>query len=109
MTVAVRFPAALALMALAVHAACAAAPKATPKPSQEHQFGVIGHSFSNGGGEPQLEQSLAKNVVYSLSARAITDVFVEGEAVVRDRALVRVALAEVQERVRALTADWRRD
>jgi hypothetical protein len=28
---------------------------------------------------------------------------------VRDRALVRVALAEVQERVRALTQDWRRE
>ena len=61
--------------------------------------------------DPSLwpEQSLPKNVVYSLSARAITDVFVEGEAVVRDRALVRVALAEVQERVRALTRDWTRD
>ena len=61
--------------------------------------------------DPSLwpEQSLAKNVVYSLSARAITDVFVEGEPVVRDRALVRVPLASVQERVRALTADWRRD
>ncbi|HEX8953018.1 MAG TPA: amidohydrolase family protein [Polyangia bacterium] len=61
--------------------------------------------------DPSLwpEQSLAKNVVYSLSARAITDVFVEGEPVVRDRALVRVQLAEVQERVRALTRDWRRE
>ncbi|HEY2743763.1 MAG TPA: amidohydrolase family protein [Polyangia bacterium] len=54
-------------------------------------------------------QTLAKNVVYSLSARAVTDVFVEGEAIVRDRALVKVALADVQERVRALTADWRRE
>ena len=61
--------------------------------------------------DPSLwpEQSLAKNVVYSLSARAVTDVFVEGEPVVRDRALVRVALAEVQERVRKLTRDWRRE
>jgi 5-methylthioadenosine/S-adenosylhomocysteine deaminase len=61
--------------------------------------------------DPSLwpEQSLAKNVVYSLSARAITDVFVEGEPIVRDRALVRFALSAVQERVRALTADWRRD
>lgn len=60
--------------------------------------------------DPSLwpEQSLAKNVVYSLSARAITDVFVEGEPVVRDRALVRVTLAEVQARVRELTRDWRR-
>jgi 5-methylthioadenosine/S-adenosylhomocysteine deaminase len=60
--------------------------------------------------DPSLwpEQSLAKNVVYSLSARAVTDVFVEGEAVVRDRALVRVPLAEIRERVRALTAGWTR-
>jgi 5-methylthioadenosine/S-adenosylhomocysteine deaminase len=61
--------------------------------------------------DPSLwpEQSLAKNVVYSLSARAVTDVFVEGAPVVRDRALVRVPLAEVRERVRALTQDWRRE
>ena len=61
--------------------------------------------------DPSLwpEQSLGKNVVYSLSARAVTDVFVEGEPVVRDHALVRVPLAEVRERVRALTADWTRD
>lgn len=61
--------------------------------------------------DPSLwpEQSLAKNVVYSLSARAITDVFVDGEPVVRDRALVRVAMSEIGERVRALTRDWRRE
>lgn len=57
-------PGYLALMLLAVHAACAAAPKAAPKAASksasEHRFGVIGHSFSNGGGEPLLEQSLAK-------------------------------------------------
>ena len=61
--------------------------------------------------DPSLwpEQSLAKNVVYSLSARAVTDVFVEGEPVVRDRRLVRVELAEVQRRVVSLTRDWRRE
>jgi 5-methylthioadenosine/S-adenosylhomocysteine deaminase len=61
--------------------------------------------------DPSLwpEQSLAKNVVYSLSARAVSDVFVEGQAVVRDRQLVRVRLDEVRERVRALTAGWRRE
>ncbi len=60
--------------------------------------------------DPSLwpEQSLAKNVVYSLSARAITDVFVEGEPVVRDRALQRVPQDEIRERVRALTRDWTR-
>ncbi len=61
--------------------------------------------------DPSLwpEQSLAKNVVYSLSARAVTDVFVEGEPVVRDRALVKVPLGEIQGRVRELTREWRRD
>lgn len=61
--------------------------------------------------DPSLwpEQSLAKNVVYSLSARAVTDVFVEGEAIVRDRALVKVPLGDIGERVRKLTRDWRRD
>jgi 5-methylthioadenosine/S-adenosylhomocysteine deaminase len=60
--------------------------------------------------DPSLwpEQSLAKNVVYSLSARAITDVFVDGDAIVRDRQLVRVPLGEIAEKVRALTAEWRR-
>jgi 5-methylthioadenosine/S-adenosylhomocysteine deaminase len=61
--------------------------------------------------DPSLwpEQSLPKNVVYSMSARAITDVFVEGAAVVRNRELTRVTLGEVRDRVRALTQDWRRD
>jgi 5-methylthioadenosine/S-adenosylhomocysteine deaminase len=61
--------------------------------------------------DPSLwpEQSLAKNVVYSLSARAVRDVFVEGEAVVRDGKLVRVPLDEVRQRVRSLTRDWTRD
>jgi cytosine/adenosine deaminase-related metal-dependent hydrolase len=61
--------------------------------------------------DPSLwpEQSLAKNVVYSMSPRAITDVFVDGREVVRDRALVNVPLSEVQSRVRALTHDWTRD
>ena len=61
--------------------------------------------------DPSLwpEQSLAKNVVYSMSPRAVTDVWVEGRAVVRDRALVHVSLEEIGGRVRALTRDWRRD
>lgn len=61
--------------------------------------------------DPSLwpEQSLEKNAVYAMSARAITDVFVDGAPVVRDRALVRVPLAEVKEKVRALTRDWTRD
>jgi 5-methylthioadenosine/S-adenosylhomocysteine deaminase len=61
--------------------------------------------------DPSLwpEQSLAKNVVYSLSSRAITDVFVEGEPIVRERKLVRVEMAAIQARVRELTATWTRD
>jgi 5-methylthioadenosine/S-adenosylhomocysteine deaminase len=61
--------------------------------------------------DPSLwpEQSLAKNVVYAMSARAVSDVFVEGEPIVRDRQLVRVPLDEIKERVRSLTRDWRRD
>jgi 5-methylthioadenosine/S-adenosylhomocysteine deaminase len=54
-------------------------------------------------------QALAKNVVYALSSRAVTDVVVDGEHVVADRALTRVPLEEIQERVRKLTSDWRRD
>lgn len=52
-------------------------------------------------------QSAAKNVVYAMSARAVTDLFVEGRPVVRDRALCNVPLSEVRERVRELTAGWR--
>jgi 5-methylthioadenosine/S-adenosylhomocysteine deaminase len=61
--------------------------------------------------DPSLwpQQSLAKNLVYAMSARAITDVFVDGKAIVRDRQLVRVPLDEIGDRVRALTKDWRRE
>ncbi len=54
-------------------------------------------------------QALAKNLVYALSPRAITDVVVDGDVVVRDRQLTRVPQAEIVERVRTLTHDWRRD
>ena len=58
--------------------------------------------------DPSLwpEQSLHKGVVYALSSRAITDLFVEGQPVLRDRALCRVPLQEVQRRVRELTEGW---
>ncbi|HVK78745.1 MAG TPA: amidohydrolase family protein [Kofleriaceae bacterium] len=61
--------------------------------------------------DPSLwpEQALAKNVVYALSSRAITDVVVDGDVVVADRRLARVSLDEIQARVRDLTCDWRRD
>jgi 5-methylthioadenosine/S-adenosylhomocysteine deaminase len=61
--------------------------------------------------DPSLwpEQSLAKNLVYSLSPRAIRDLFVDGAEVMRDTKLTRVDLAEVRARVRSLTATWTRD
>jgi 5-methylthioadenosine/S-adenosylhomocysteine deaminase len=54
-------------------------------------------------------QNLQKNVVYSLSARAISDVVVEGELVVRDRELVKIPQGAIRERVRELTRTWKRD
>lgn len=54
-------------------------------------------------------QALAKNVVYALSSRAVSDVMVDGEVVVRDRELARVELEEIETRVRNLTGDWRRE
>ncbi len=58
--------------------------------------------------DPSLwpEQQLVKNLVYSLSSRAVTDVYVEGRPVVRDRQLVNVELAQIQARVRELTGSW---
>ena len=60
--------------------------------------------------DPSLwpEQALEKNVVYALSPRAITDVVVDGDLVVRDRRLCRVPLDEIQSRVRDLTSGWQR-
>jgi 5-methylthioadenosine/S-adenosylhomocysteine deaminase len=49
-----------------------------------------------------------KNVVYSLSARAVTDVVVEGRFVVRDRKLSQVDEERIRARVRELTRDWSR-
>ncbi|HSS02157.1 MAG TPA: amidohydrolase family protein [Kofleriaceae bacterium] len=51
-------------------------------------------------------QALEKNVVYSLSPRAITDVVVDGQEVVASRRLCNVALDEIQARVRELTRTW---
>jgi len=51
-------------------------------------------------------QALEKNVVYSLSPRAITDVVVDGQEVVAARRLCHVALDEIQTRVRDLTQEW---
>jgi 5-methylthioadenosine/S-adenosylhomocysteine deaminase len=51
-------------------------------------------------------QALEKNVVYSLSPRAVTDVVVDGEEVVVARRLRNVPLDEIQARVAGLTRSW---
>ena len=59
-------------------------------------------------GDPSLwpVQSLAKNVVYSMSARAIADVLVDGQLVVSGGRLTKVPIEEIQALVRKLTVDW---
>lgn len=70
MNVRLRLPLILCATLLAPHGVQAAAPKG-PKP---HQFAVIGHPFANGGGEPQLEQALAKTRDASLDFVVATGV-----------------------------------
>jgi 5-methylthioadenosine/S-adenosylhomocysteine deaminase len=53
-------------------------------------------------------QALEKNIVYSLSPRAVTDVMVDGQEVVAARRLCHVPLDEIQARVGRVTCDWRR-
>lgn len=53
-------------------------------------------------------QALEKNVVYSLSPRAVTDVVVDGQEVVVSRRLSHVSLDDIQARVIELTRTWRR-
>ena len=62
-------------------------------------------------GDPSLwpVQSLAKNIVYSLSSRAVTDVMVQGRHVVKQRELQSVPLQEIRHRVRELTRHFSRD
>jgi 5-methylthioadenosine/S-adenosylhomocysteine deaminase len=59
-------------------------------------------------GDPSLwpVQALEKNVVYSLSPRAISDVVVDGQEVVAAHRLCHVALDEIQARVEDLTRGW---
>ncbi len=60
--------------------------------------------------DPSLwpSQALEKNVVYALSARAISDVVVDGREVVTARRLCHVSLDDIQARVGELTRDWSR-
>lgn len=60
-------------------------------------------------GHPSLHPplDLLKNIVYALSAQAITDVWVHGRPVVRGGRLLAADEAEILAEVRALTRDWR--
>ena len=59
--------------------------------------------------EPSLHPptDLLKSVVYAMSARAVTDVWVHGRRVVDDRRLVTVDQARLMARVREITTGWR--
>lgn len=50
---------------------------------------------------------LRKNVVYAMSAQAVTDVWVHGRRVVENGRLVTIDVAELLARVRELTKGWR--
>jgi hypothetical protein len=63
--------AAACLAALAVHGALLAAPKKDP---DRHQFGVIGHSFHNGGGEAKLKQAIADESESALAFVVVTGI-----------------------------------
>lgn len=52
--------------------------------------------------------NLVKNIVYALSHRAVQDVVVEGELVVRDRQLVKMQVAQIREKVKEATKDFSR-
>lgn len=67
-------PMALRSVLLLCGALLAAGAAAAPKTAPDHQFGVIGHSFANGGGEPQLEQALHKTRDASLAFVVATGV-----------------------------------
>ncbi len=63
--------AAACLAALAVHGALLAAPRKDP---DRHQFGVIGHSFHNGGGEAKLKQAIADESESALAFVVVTGI-----------------------------------
>ena len=63
--------AAASLLALAAHGALLAAPQ---KDVERHQFGVIGHSFHNGGGEAKLKQAIADESEAALAFVVVTGI-----------------------------------
>lgn len=52
--------------------------------------------------------TLAKNIVYAQSHRAIQDVVVEGELVLKDRQLVKIASGQIRDKVKEATRDFMR-
>lgn len=64
--------AAVALAVLATHGAFAAAPKKVDP--DQHRFGVIGHSFHNGGSEARLKQAIADESESSLAFVVVTGI-----------------------------------
>jgi hypothetical protein len=62
--------------ALAAHGALAAGPAKDP---DRHQFGVIGHSFHNGGGEAKLKQAIADESEPALAFVVVTGIKGENE------------------------------
>lgn len=65
-----RHLAAACMAALAVHGAATAA----PKDPDRHQFGVIGHSFNNGGGEARLKQAISDQSESALAFVVVTGI-----------------------------------
>jgi hypothetical protein len=63
--------AAACVAALAAHGALAADSKKDP---DRHQFGVIGHSFHNGGGEARLKQAIADESESALAFVVVTGI-----------------------------------
>jgi hypothetical protein len=67
--------AAVLLAALAVHGT----PLAAPKNTDRHQFGVIGHSFHDGGGEAKLKRAIADEGEAALAFVVVTGIKGEKE------------------------------
>ena len=88
--------AAACLAALAVHGALLAAPKKDP---DRHQFGVIGHSFHNGGGEAKLKQAIADESESALAFVVVTGI--KGDERTVQRQAVRKAARDVRRRAPA--------
>jgi hypothetical protein len=67
----VRRLAAACVAAMAMHGAWAGEPKKDP---DQHRFGVIGHSFHNGGGEARLKQAIADESESALAFVVVTGI-----------------------------------